>query len=79
MILFRHENTSFQWQRNLLSSAESESQTDAWTDQRKLQQVPEIERKVNSFKLMKAKIKTCEISRHVNLNSVDERLFSFIF
>ena len=79
MILFRHENTSFQWQRNLLSSAESESQTDAWTDQRKLQQVPEIERKVNSFKLMKAKIKTCEISKHVNLNSVDERLFSFIF
>ena len=79
MILFRHENTSFQWQRNLLSSAESESQTDAWTDQRKLQQVPEIERKVNSFKLMKAKIKTCEILRHVNLNSVDERLFSFIF
>ena len=79
MILFRHENTSFQWQRNLLSSAESERQTDACTVQGKLQQVPEIERKVNSFKLMKAKIKTCEISKHVNLNSVDERLFSFIF
>ena len=71
MILFRHENTSFQWQRNLLSSAESERQTDACTVQGKLQQVPEIERKVNSFKLMKAKIKTCEISKHV--------YYSFIF
>ena len=80
MILFRHENTAFQWERNpLFSSAWSESQTYNWTDQGILQQAPEIERKVNSFKLMKAKIKTCEILKHVNLNSVDERLLLTYF
>ena len=47
MILFRHENTAFQWERNpLFSSAWSESQTYNWTDQGKSQQAPEIERKV---------------------------------
>ena len=40
MNLFRHESTSFQWQRKVLSSA-------GYTNERgKLQQVPEIERKV---------------------------------
>ena len=81
MILFWHENTAFQWERIPLFSSPflSESQTYTWTDQGKLQQAPEIERKVNSFKLIKAKIKTCEILKHVNLNSVDERLLLTYF
>lgn len=40
MNMFRHENSSFQWQSNVLSSAGYAE------EQGKLQQAPEIERRV---------------------------------